>query len=137
MVVLDSLRPLLLLPPALPRLLPSFLSMYSDELDSVTGNLRDSAKGSNDGYDVAFPLTLLGLILRLGTVLLGLPVRFPLGVYQLRVVLPTLSLMVVKRLALSRWSLMVLGFTGLAGLGWEKITTKQKKPCTPREYGFF
>ena len=90
MVVLDSLRPLLVLPPALPRLLPSFLSMYSDELDSVTGNLRDSAKGSNDGYDVAFPLTLLGLILRLGTVLLGLPVRFPLGVDQLRVVLPNL-----------------------------------------------
>ena len=31
--------------------------MYSDDLDSVTNNLRDSAKGSNDGYDVAFPLT--------------------------------------------------------------------------------
>ena len=31
--------------------------MYSDDLDSVTDNLRDSAKGSNDGYDVAFPLT--------------------------------------------------------------------------------
>ena len=56
-VVLDSLRPLLLLPPALPRLLLSFLFMYSDDLDSVTNNLRDSAKGSNDGYDVAFPLT--------------------------------------------------------------------------------
>ena len=40
---------------------PSFLFMhsglYSDDLDSVTNNLRDSAKGSNDGYDVAFPLT--------------------------------------------------------------------------------
>ena len=36
----------------------SFLSMYSDDLDSVTNNLRDSAKGSNDGYDVAFPLTI-------------------------------------------------------------------------------
>ena len=35
----------------------SFLSMYSDDFDSVTNNLRDSAKGSNDGYDVAFPLT--------------------------------------------------------------------------------
>ena len=35
----------------------SFLSMYSDNFDSVTNNLRDSAKGSNDGYDVAFPLT--------------------------------------------------------------------------------
>ena len=56
-VVLDSLRPLLLLPPALPVLFLSFLSMYSDDLDSVTNNLRDSAKGSNDGYDVAFPLT--------------------------------------------------------------------------------
>ena len=56
-VVLDSLRPLFSLPPALPRLLLSFLSMYSDDLDSVTNNLRDSAKGSNDGYDVAFPLT--------------------------------------------------------------------------------
>ena len=31
---------------------------YSDDLDSVTNNLRDSAKGSNDGYDVAFSLTL-------------------------------------------------------------------------------
>ena len=31
--------------------------MYSDDLDSVTNNLRDSAKESNDGYDVAFPLT--------------------------------------------------------------------------------
>ena len=31
--------------------------MYSDDFDSVTNNLRDSAKGSNDGYDVAFPLT--------------------------------------------------------------------------------
>ena len=31
--------------------------MYSDDLDSVTNNLRDSAKGSNDGYNVAFPLT--------------------------------------------------------------------------------
>ena len=56
-VGLDSLRRLLLLPPALPRFLLSFLSMYSDDLDSVTNNLRDSAKGSNDGYDAAFPLT--------------------------------------------------------------------------------
>ena len=31
--------------------------MYSDDLDPVTNNLRDSAKGNNDGYDVAFPLT--------------------------------------------------------------------------------
>ena len=31
--------------------------MYSDDLDSVTNNLRDSAKGNNVGYDVAFPLT--------------------------------------------------------------------------------
>ena len=31
--------------------------MYSDDLDSVINNLRDSAKGSNDGYDVPFPLT--------------------------------------------------------------------------------
>ena len=30
---------------------------YSDDLDSVTNDLRDSAKGSNDGYDVAFSLT--------------------------------------------------------------------------------
>ena len=41
----------------------SFLFMYSDhysdDLDSVITNLRDSAKGSNDGYDVAFSLTLL------------------------------------------------------------------------------
>ena len=28
-----------------------------DDLDSVTNNLRDSAKGSNDGYDVTFSLT--------------------------------------------------------------------------------
>ena len=35
----------------------SFLFMYSDDLDSVTNNLRDSAKGGNDGYDVAFSLT--------------------------------------------------------------------------------
>ena len=35
----------------------SFLSIDSDDLDSVTNNLRDSAKGSNDGNDVAFPLT--------------------------------------------------------------------------------
>ena len=31
--------------------------LYSDDLDSVTNNLRDSAKGSNDGYGVAFSLT--------------------------------------------------------------------------------
>ena len=31
--------------------------MHSDDLDSVTNNLRNSAKGNNDGYDVAFPLT--------------------------------------------------------------------------------
>ena len=31
--------------------------MYSDDLDSVTNNLRDSAEGNNDGYDVTFPLT--------------------------------------------------------------------------------
>ena len=31
--------------------------MYSDDLDSVTNNLRDSAEGSNDGYDVTFSLT--------------------------------------------------------------------------------
>ena len=31
--------------------------MYSDNFDSVTNNLRGSAKVSNDGYDVAFPLT--------------------------------------------------------------------------------
>ena len=31
--------------------------MYSDDLDSVTNNLRDFAKGSNDGYDVTFTLT--------------------------------------------------------------------------------
>ena len=30
---------------------------YPDDLDSVTDDLRDSAKGSNDGYDVAFSLT--------------------------------------------------------------------------------
>ena len=34
--------------------------MYSDDFDSMTNNLRDSAKGSNDGYDVAFPLTDCG-----------------------------------------------------------------------------
>ena len=34
-----------------PVLFLSFLSMYSDDIDSVTKNLRD------DGYDVAFPLT--------------------------------------------------------------------------------
>ena len=28
-----------------------------DDLDSVTDDLRDSVKGSNDGYDVAFSLT--------------------------------------------------------------------------------
>ena len=28
-----------------------------DDLDSVTKDLRDSVKGSNDGYDVAFSLT--------------------------------------------------------------------------------
>ena len=38
----------------------SFLSMYSDDFDSVTNNLRDSANGNNDGYDVAFPLTRIG-----------------------------------------------------------------------------
>ena len=31
--------------------------MYSDDLDSVTNNLRDSAKGSLVTYDVAFTLT--------------------------------------------------------------------------------
>ena len=31
--------------------------LHSDNLDSVTNNLRDSAKGSNDGYDVAFSPT--------------------------------------------------------------------------------
>ena len=31
--------------------------LYPDDLDSVTNNLRDSVKGSNDGYDVAFSLT--------------------------------------------------------------------------------
>ena len=31
--------------------------MYSDNFDSVTYNLRDPPKGSNDSYDVAFPLT--------------------------------------------------------------------------------
>ena len=31
--------------------------LYSDDLDSLTNDLRDSAKGSNDGYDVAFSLT--------------------------------------------------------------------------------
>ena len=40
----------------------SFLFMYSDDLDSVTSNLRDSAKGSNDGHDVAFSLTYVGFI---------------------------------------------------------------------------
>ena len=30
---------------------------YSDDLDSVTDNWRDSAKGSNDGHDVTFSLT--------------------------------------------------------------------------------
>ena len=30
---------------------------YSDDLDSLTNNLSDSAKGSDDGYDVAYPLT--------------------------------------------------------------------------------
>ena len=47
-----------------PHFLVFFLSflfmhsdLYSDDLDSVTNNLRDSAKGSNDGYDVAFSLT--------------------------------------------------------------------------------
>ena len=28
--------------------------MYSDNFDSVTNNLRDSAEGNNDGYDVTF-----------------------------------------------------------------------------------
>ena len=41
-VNIDSLRLLLLPLPALPRLLPSFLSMYFDDLDSVTNNLRPS-----------------------------------------------------------------------------------------------
>ena len=31
--------------------------LYSDDLDSVTNNLRDSANGSNDGYDVALSFT--------------------------------------------------------------------------------
>ena len=31
--------------------------LYPDDLDSVTNNLRDSAKGSNDGYDATFSLT--------------------------------------------------------------------------------
>ena len=35
----------------------SFLSMYSDDLDSVTNNLRDSAKVSLVTYDDTFPLT--------------------------------------------------------------------------------
>ena len=30
---------------------------YPDDLDSVTNDLRDSAKGSNDGYDATFSLT--------------------------------------------------------------------------------
>ena len=32
--------------------------MYSDDLDSVTNNLPDSAKGSLVTYDDTFPLTL-------------------------------------------------------------------------------
>ena len=31
--------------------------LYPDDPDSVTNDLRDSAKGSNDGYDVTFSLT--------------------------------------------------------------------------------
>ena len=31
--------------------------MYSNDFDSMTNNLRDSAEGNNDGYDVTFPLT--------------------------------------------------------------------------------
>ena len=31
--------------------------LYPDDLDSVTNNQRDSAKGSNDGYDFSFSLT--------------------------------------------------------------------------------
>ena len=56
-VVLDSLRLLLYFHLHFTVLFLSFLSMYSDDLDSVTNNLRDSAMGSNDGYNVAFPLT--------------------------------------------------------------------------------
>ena len=47
--------------------------MYSDDLDSVTNNLRDSAKGSNDGYDVAFPLTVVQMETRITVGLLGRP----------------------------------------------------------------
>ena len=38
---------------------PSFLSMRSDDFDSVTNNLRDSAKGRLVTYDDTFPLTVL------------------------------------------------------------------------------
>ena len=43
-----------------PSFFLSFLSMYSDDFDSVTNNLRDSAKGSLVTYDETFPLTFPG-----------------------------------------------------------------------------
>ena len=48
----DSLRPLLF-----SFLMHSDLHTDLDNLDSVENNLRHSAKGSNDGYDVTFSLT--------------------------------------------------------------------------------
>ena len=78
--------------------------------------------------------TLLGLLLGwmvpclLGTVPLDLPVRSHTWRLPAEIVLPTLSLMVVKRLALSMWSLVMLGLTGLAALaGVQKRFPEQKK----------
>ena len=36
----------------------------TDDLDSVTNDLRDSAKGSNDGYDATFSLTVMEMAIR-------------------------------------------------------------------------
>ena len=40
--------------------------LYPDDLDSVTNDLRDSAKGSNDGYDATFSLTIENILLKHG-----------------------------------------------------------------------
>ena len=51
--------------------------MYSDDLDAVTNNLRDSAKGSLVTYDDTFPLT--GCVLQSGNAQRARPGRSSAG----------------------------------------------------------
>ena len=40
--------------------------LYPNDLDSVTDDLRDSAKGSHDGHDAIFSLTIENIPLKHG-----------------------------------------------------------------------